>query len=117
MTDWVDKIHARPVVARISERLERSCNVTTPAKKKETFELEEPSATTVELLGDFTNWEQQPIALKKQKGGLWRATIALDPGAHEYRFRVDGQWRDDSGCDYRRPNPFGGENCVRDVSP
>ena len=91
--------------------------MTTPDKKKETFELNEPTATTVELLGDFTNWEQEPIALKRQKSGLWRATISLQPGVHEYRFRVDGQWRDDSECTRRQPNPFGSENCVRNVSP
>ena len=86
-------------------------------KTKETFELNEPNATAVELLGDFTNWEEQPILLRRQKSGLWRATVPLDPGEHEYRFRVDGQWRDDANSDGRRRNPFGGENCVRNVAP
>lgn len=86
-------------------------------KKKETFELNDPNATNVELLGDFTNWDEKPITLKRQKNGAWRATVPLDCGVHEYRFRVDGQWRDDTACTVRRPNPFGGENCVRDVSP
>lgn len=85
------------------------------SKKKETFEFSEPNAQLVEVVGDFTNWEQSPVALKRQKSGVWRVTIPLDPGAHEYRFRVDGQWRDDSACAARRANPFGGENCVRDV--
>jgi len=87
------------------------------AKKKETFELSEPAATAVELLGDFTNWDQAPVALKRLKDGRWRVTVSLEPGAHEYRFRVDGQWRDDVTCAAHRPNPFGGENCVRDVAP
>jgi 1,4-alpha-glucan branching enzyme len=86
-------------------------------KKKETFELEEPNATAVELLGDFTNWDEHPVLLRRLKGGVWRATVPLEPGVHEYRFRVDGQWRDDTNCAARRPNPFGGENCVRDVGP
>lgn len=87
------------------------------AKIKQTFELTEPNASVVELLGDFTNWEESPIALKRQKNGLWRAAISLEPGVHEYRFRVDGQWRDDLACAARRPNPFGGDNCVREVAP
>jgi 1,4-alpha-glucan branching enzyme len=85
-------------------------------KKKETFEVNEPNATTVELLGDFTDWESNPISLKRQKGGVWRAAVPLDPGPHQYRLRVDGEWRDDAGCSARCPNPFGGENCVRDVA-
>ena len=87
------------------------------AKKKETFELNEPNAGTVEVVGDFTDWEEHPVALKRQKNGVWRVSVSLDPGAHEYRFRVDGEWRNDDGCPARRPNPFGGENCVRDVQP
>jgi 1,4-alpha-glucan branching enzyme len=86
-------------------------------KKKETFELNEPNASVVELLGGFTNWEENPIPLRRQKNGVWRATVTLEPGAHEYRFRVDGQWRDDLGNVGRCPNPFGGENCIRDVGP
>ena len=86
-------------------------------KKKETFQLIDPDASDVLLVGDFTNWESSPINLKRQKDGIWKATIELDPGPHEYRFLVDGEWRDDSRCDLRKPNPFGGENCVRDVAP
>ena len=86
------------------------------AKKKESFELIEPYASEVQLVGDFTDWEQKPIALKRQKDGCWKATVPLDPGTHQYRFIVDGQWRDDSACSQRATNPFGSQNCVRDVS-
>jgi len=85
--------------------------------KKETFQFSEPDANNVLLVGDFTQWDQQPIALKRQKDGVWKATVALEPGTHEYRFLVDGQWRDDMQCCERRANPFGGQNCIRDVSP
>ena len=89
----------------------------TQLKRKETFELVEPMAGSVQLVGDFTNWQDHPIELKRQKDGVWRATVPLDAGTHEYRFMVDGQWRDDGRCSGRCPNPFGGENCVRDVAP
>jgi 1,4-alpha-glucan branching enzyme len=84
--------------------------------KKETFQVVEPEATNVLLVGDFTEWDRRPIPLKKQKDGLWRTTVALEPGAHEYLFLVDGQWREDAQCNVRRANPFGGQNCVREVS-
>lgn len=83
--------------------------------KKETFQFIDANAEEVLLLGDFTNWEQNPILLKRQKDGVWKATVPLQPGPHEYRFIVDGHWRDDAQCSSRRPNPFGGENCVRQV--
>jgi len=85
--------------------------------KKETFQLIEPTAEEVLLLGDFTNWEENPILLKHERDGIWKAVVPLQPGLHEYRFIVDGQWRDDSKCMQRRANPFGTENCVREVAP
>jgi 1,4-alpha-glucan branching enzyme len=96
---------------------ERKPVAKTTSKRKETFEMVEPVAGSVQLVGDFTGWQRRPIELERQKDGIWRATVPLEPGAHEYRFLVDGEWRDDSRCPTRRANPFGGENCVREVSP
>ena len=87
------------------------------AGKKETFELNEPDASKVLLVGDFTDWNENPISLKRQKDGVWKASVVLHPGRHEYRYLVDGQWRDDNSCGFRRPNGFGSENCVREVAP
>ena len=91
--------------------------VTKELVKKETFQLIEPNAEEVYLVGDFTDWEENPILLKRQNDGIWKATVPLQPGAYQYRFMVDGQWRDDIKCHHRAPNPFGGENCVRQVAP
>ena len=84
-------------------------------KKKESFTYFAPTAENVLLVGDFTKWEEKPIALKKTKDGKWTATVPLEPGQHEYRFKVDGEWRNDEGCEWRKPNAFGQENCVREV--
>jgi 1,4-alpha-glucan branching enzyme len=53
--------------------------------------------------------------LKKQPSGVWKATIPLEPGTHEYRFIVDGQWCDDPEATMRVRNAFASENCVRMV--
>ena len=85
------------------------------SKKKESFTYFAPTAENVLLAGDFTDWEHNPVSLKKQKDGSWKALVSLDPGTHEYRFLVDGQWRDDEACRIRKQNGFGAENCVREV--
>jgi 1,4-alpha-glucan branching enzyme len=90
--------------------------VSSNAKKKENFTFFAPTAENVELVGDFTGWEDNPITLKRSKDGTWKATVPLEPGTHEYRFKVDGQWKDDETCMIRRPNAFGEQNCVREVS-
>src|ERR1700722_19060277 len=81
----------------------------------QTFSLNSPGAGAVQLVGDFTQWQQNPIALKKGPDGLWKAEIELLPGEHHYRFMVDGEWRDDPECKSREPNPFGSENMKRQV--
>jgi hypothetical protein len=37
-------------------------------------------------------------------------------GTYHYRFRVDGEWRDDPACTLRVGNPFGSQDAVRVVS-
>lgn len=80
--------------------------------KKVNFSLQAPDAQTVELVGDFSGWQQKPVKLKKQKSGIWKATVPLETGRYEYQFIVDGAWRLDPGCPHRAPNPFGGENSL-----
>ena len=86
------------------------------AKKKETFSFKAPDAMSVMLVGDFTHWQSSPISLTKQKNGVWKTTVSLEPGTYHYRFLVDGEWRDDPECTLRVPNPFGAENAVRQVA-
>jgi 1,4-alpha-glucan branching enzyme len=93
----------------------RKNNGSSDSKKKESFTYFAPTAENVLLVGDFTRWEEKPIALKKTNGGKWTATVPLEPGVHEYRFKVDGEWRNDETCSWRKPNAFGQENCVREV--
>ena len=86
-----------------------------PAKRRIAFSLSAPDARSVKLAGNFTGWESAAKEMKRQRNGSWKATVAVPPGQHEYRFIVDGQWADDPKCDARKPNPFGGENCTRVV--
>ena len=83
---------------------------------KETFAIFAPEAQSVELVGNFTDWEQNPISLKKSKDGTWKAAVNLGAGSYEYRFKVDGQWRNDPDCPRRTTNPYGEENCIREVA-
>ena len=85
------------------------------SKKGQMFSITAPTALSVQLVGDFTHWKERPINLHKEGSGVWRATVQLEPGEHHYRFLVDGQWRDDPECTVRVPNPYGGEDSVRQV--
>jgi 1,4-alpha-glucan branching enzyme len=82
------------------------------AKRKVTFSYAAPAAQSVLLAGDFTGWQEAAVSLKKDKSGVWKKTVSLPEGQHEYLLLVDGEWRTDPQCPQRRSNPFGGENCV-----
>ncbi len=89
---------------------------TLPKKRRVYFKLEAPKAEEVLLVGTFNDWDPRGRPLKKGKDGLWRTFVSLEPGAHEYRFVVDGRWRDDPGA-RTVANPYGGRNCCIDVLP
>jgi len=84
--------------------------------QKQTFAITAPGAVNVQLMGDFTHWQKHPISMEKGAKGVWWTTVELAPGTYHYRFFVDGEWRDDSECTVRVPNPYGGENMVRQVN-
>ncbi|MCX6925704.1 MAG: isoamylase early set domain-containing protein [Verrucomicrobia bacterium] len=87
-----------------------------PVGRQQTFSLEAPEASAVQLVGDFTSWAEQPINMEKDLEGIWRVTVALGPGRHSYRFIADGVWCDDPECPARESNPYGSQNAVRQVA-
>jgi len=85
------------------------------AHEKVIFEFSAPQAQEVFLAGDFNDWATGMNLMKKDKKGVWKATLPLAPGRYEYRFLVDGQWENDPSCFCCVANQFGSMNCVRTV--
>ena len=80
--------------------------------KKVNFSLLAPDAQNVSLAGDFNDWDVNTHLLQKVSNGTWEVNIDLNPGKHEYRFVVDGEWKNDPDCMSFTPNSFGSENCI-----
>ncbi len=81
--------------------------------KKTEFSLLAPDASTAFIAGNFNQWDLSSHPLKKNKQGVWKISLALDPGQYEYRFYVDGEWENDPHCHCFIENPFGTLNCLR----
>src|SRR4051794_218119 len=64
----------------------------TDAMKDITFSYKAPEALCVTLVGDFTQWQRQPIPLNKREDGLWQVTVRLPPGTYAYALLVDDKW-------------------------
>jgi len=83
-------------------------------KRVELF-LEMPGASVVSVAGTFNNWDAARNPMRKGRDGLWRCTLWLPTGRHEYRFVVDGAWLSDPKAAASAPNPFGGSNSILEV--
>ena len=82
---------------------------------RQQFFFHAPDAHSVLLAGNFTDWQKVPIPLHKRQDGTWELQIDLSPGTYQYRFLVDGDWRDDPECTLRVANEYWSENMVRRV--
>ncbi|MBM3308435.1 MAG: glycogen-binding domain-containing protein [Candidatus Eisenbacteria bacterium] len=80
-----------------------------------TFELAAPDAREVSVAGTFNAWDPLANPLAKGEGGVFRATLDIRPGSHEYKFVVDGTWVEDPANPETVPDPYGGKNSVLTV--
>ncbi len=102
-------------VARAPKKNEKPTTAAPAPKRRITFKLIAPEAEQVVLAASFNGWDNGGTVLKRDAKGVWKTQVSLDPGRYEYRFRVDGHWRDDPECPTRIPNAFGSENCIIEV--
>lgn len=75
-----------------------------------------PRAATVQIAGDFNNWQPETCPMEKvSENGKWIAKMHLTPGKYKYRLVVDGQWQQDPYNGNCELNPFGEYNSVLEV--
>jgi len=75
------------------------------------FVVYAPDARSVYLAGDFNNWDKTATPMVR-KGNLWSVVISLTPGAHRYKFIIDGQWIEDRMNPAKVTDGYGGFNSV-----
>jgi PAS domain S-box-containing protein len=80
--------------------------------RRVTFRLTTPNARQVSLVGDFNDWGLQVNPMQKGSDGLWETTLILPVGRYEFKFRVDGKWRESRADEFTVPNEFGSLNNV-----
>jgi hypothetical protein len=80
------------------------------------FEFFAPLSHAVYVAGTFNDWNASATPLARDKTGKWSVIVPLLPGSYEYRFVVDGEWKNDQQPVASVQNPFGSWNCVLVVS-
>jgi 1,4-alpha-glucan branching enzyme len=81
-------------------------------RKKVTFSINSTGAKEVILMGDFNNWNPKKHLMTQDGNGVWNKAVILPPGSYEYKFLVDGQWKEDPQNDQTRLNCFGSYNNI-----
>ena len=88
----------RPVTAGFEARPDRDGNVR--------IRVRAPDAGTIEIMGDFTDWEARPLA--RRRGDSWEITIPIARGTNRFNVRVNGgDWGVPPGVPVT-DNDFGG---------
>jgi len=73
-----------------------------------------PAASSVEIMGDFTDWK--PVSLQSEGGEWWAVRVPIKAGIHELNMRVDGgNWTVPRGLT-KKSDEFGGAVGVLVVS-
>jgi hypothetical protein len=74
---------------------------------------DDPSATTVSVVGSFNGWSPSSTRMTRLENGTWRVKIRLRPGRFEYKFAVDGKnWIPDPNNPAAVDDGFGGRNSI-----
>jgi hypothetical protein len=50
--------------------------------------LQAPPASSVEIAGDFSDW--QPVPMTRTPEGKWETVLPITPGVHQINLRIDG---------------------------
>jgi chromosome partitioning protein len=75
-----------------------------------------PRADTVQIAGDFNNWQPTETLMEKVADkGVWQAKLKLPAGKYRYRLVIDGQWQQDPYNEVTEMNPYGDYNSVLEV--
>ena len=77
------------------------------------FEIVADSNSKVYVAGTFNNWDPTTHPLQHHpEEGVFKATLLLPEGTHEYKFVINGVWHLDAKCPHRVPNAHGDHNSV-----
>lgn len=81
------------------------------------FVLDAPSATSVAVAGDFSEWQPEFTLEDADGDGVWTGRVPVEPGVHSYMFLIDGtEWETDPRADRYQDDGFGNQNAVLAVA-
>jgi len=77
------------------------------------FGISAPGAGSVYLAGEFNGWNASGEKMEDPDGdGVFEVTLPLKPGRYQYKYVIDGTWKEDPASAEYADDGFGGKNSV-----
>ena len=81
--------------------------------------FKDASAGDVRIAGDFNGWVPdrgvKSLIASEGQERVWTKVLTLEPGTYQYRYVVDGEWREDPSNPRSAPGPTGQPNSILHV--
>ncbi|MCC7307542.1 MAG: S8 family serine peptidase [Acidobacteria bacterium] len=81
------------------------------------FAFHDDNAASVNLVGDFNDWDRTSVAFKRSSDGFWYASIKAEHRAkYRYKILIDGyHWVEDPTHGMKEEDGFGGFHSILDI--
>jgi hypothetical protein len=79
---------------------------------KTTFRFRHATDGPVFIAGDFCQWQQDHLPMRRIAPHEWMLMLRLPPGTYEFRYMVAGEWFTDYAAFGINKNMFGQYNSV-----
>ncbi len=105
--------HARPAAA------EGGADVPVGPPREVVVRFKDAAAGDVRIAGDFNGWVPdrgvRSLIASEGQTRVWTKVLTLEPGTYQYRYVVDGEWREDPSNPQTAPGPTGQPNSILNV--
>lgn len=105
--------HARPVAAEGEE------DIPAGPPREVVVRFKDAAAGDVRIAGDFNGWVPdrgvRSLIASEGQTRVWTKVLTLEPGTYQYRYVVDGEWREDPSNPQTAPGPTGQPNSILNV--
>ena len=114
------ELAASPPELRVQPVSERAGEAAEAGKSREVIvRFTDSSAGDVRIAGDFNGWVPdrgvRSLIASEGENRVWTKVLNLEPGTYQYRYVVDGEWREDPANPRSAPGPTGQPNSILQV--
>ena len=82
------------------------------------FSFHDDNARTVNLVGDFNNWDPSNVAFERSSDGFWYVSVKAEHNAqYRYKILIDGhRWVEDPTHGMKEEDGFGGFHSILEIN-